>query len=50
MFYFYQDGGIVLILYYQVLPQMWSSLHIQLLIQEWAQVSFQKCCEYAEYF
>lgn len=45
MFYFYQDGGIVLILYYQVLPQIWSNLHLPLLIQECTQASFQNYCK-----
>lgn len=35
----------MLILYYQILPQIWSNLYIQLLIQECAQESFQDYSE-----
>ena len=35
----------MLILYYQILPQIWSNLHIQLLIRECAEASFQNYCE-----
>lgn len=41
LFCFYWDGGIMLILYYQILPQIWSNLYIQHLIQECTQESFQ---------
>lgn len=49
MFYFYQDGGIMLILCYQILHKCGPTYAFDL-IQEWAQVSSQKCCKYAEYF